>query len=65
MDMAMPMMVRVAPIQKVMEVLLGFVRSFIFGIVCALCVFVGVCFIIELFLFCNILLISVDVFILV
>ena len=37
MDMAMPMMVRVAPIQKVMEVLLGFVRSFIFGIVCAFC----------------------------
>ena len=35
MDMAMPMMVRAAPIQKVMEILLGFVRSFIFGIVCA------------------------------
>ena len=32
MDMAMPMMVRAAPVQKVMDVLLGFVRSFIFGI---------------------------------
>jgi len=41
MDMVMPMRVRVAPVQKVMEILLGFVRSFIFGIVCA---FMCVCF---------------------
>lgn len=57
MDMVMPMRVRVAPIQKVMEVLLGFVRSFIFGIVCAfMCVcwglfYLGVVLLLGIFWF--------------